>query len=94
MKALLEFNLPEDKDDHAYALAGVDALIAINDLENEIRSKLKYNAGEFKEFNVEYYDEDYDVLKTKKVEGCDNTLEQVWKVLRRLKEERNLPELV
>jgi len=94
MKALLEFNLPEDKDDHAYALAGVDALLVISDLENEIRSKLKYNAGEFKEFNVEYYDEDSDVLKTKKVEGCDDTLEQVWEVLRRLKQERNLPELV
>jgi len=93
MKALLEFSLPEDKDDHAYALAGLDALLVINDLENEIRSKLKYDAGEFKEFNVEYYDEDIDV-KTRKVSGCDDTLEQVWKVLRQLKQERNLPELV
>jgi len=93
MKAFLEFSLPEDKDDHAYALAGVDALLVISDLENEIRSKLKYNAGEFKEFNVEYYDNDVEV-KTRRVKGCDDTLEQVWKVLRRLKEERNLPELV
>lgn len=94
MKAVLEFNLPEDQDDHAYALAGVDALLVINDLEQEIRSKLRYNTGEFKEFNVEIYDECSDDLIKKKVEGCDHTLEQVWNVLLRFKSNRNLPELV
>lgn len=48
MKALLEFNLPEDQHDHKYALAGTDALICIDDLLNEIRSKLKHDGGEFK----------------------------------------------
>ena len=93
MKAILEFSLPEEQDDHKYALAGVDALLVISDLENEIRSKLRHNSGEFREFNVQYYDEDSDTLKNKRVEGCDNTLEYVWEVLRRLKQERNLPEL-
>jgi hypothetical protein len=93
MKAILEFNLPEDQDDHAYAIHGLDALLVIGDLEQEIRSKLRYNSGEFKEFNVESYDEDSDDLMKKKVEGCDYTLEKVWDVLLRFKRERNLPEL-
>lgn len=93
MKAILEFNLPEEQDDHAYAIHGLDALLVISDLEQEIRSKLRYNSGEFKEFNVESYDEDSDDLIKKKVEGCDYTLEKVWDVLLRFKRERNLPEL-
>lgn len=93
MKATLEFNLPEEKDDHDYALHGVDALLVISDLENEIRSKLRHNSGEFKEFLSEVYDEATDEVTYKKFEGCDHTLERVWKFLIELKEERKLPEL-
>jgi hypothetical protein len=93
MKAILEFSLPEEQDDHAYALAGLDALLVINDLEQEIRSKLRYDSGEFKEFNVESYDDD-GKKSNRRVRGCDDTLEQVWNVLLRFKSERNLPELV
>jgi hypothetical protein len=93
MKAQLIFNLPEDQHDHAYALAGVDALIVISDLENEIRSKLRYDAGEFKEFYVDVYNDD-GTIKKRKVNGCDDTLERVGEVLRQFKQERNLPELV
>ncbi len=93
MKAILEFSLPEDQDDHAYALAGLDALLVINELENEIRSKLRYDSGEFKEFNVESYNDD-GKKSNRRVRGCDDTLEQVWNVLLRFKSERNLPELV
>jgi hypothetical protein len=92
MKAILEFNLPEEQDDHKYALSGVDALIVISDLENEIRSKLRYDSGEFKEFYVDVYNED-GTIKKKKVNGCDDTLERVGEVLRQFKQERNLPEL-
>ena len=92
MKAILEFNLPEEQDDHKYALSGVDALLVIDDLENEIRSKLKYDSGEFKEFYVEEYKDDGTIEKRKAV-GCDDTLDRVWEVLRRFKQERNLPEL-
>jgi hypothetical protein len=49
MKAILEFNLPEEKHDHAYALAGTDALLVISDILSEIRTKLKYDSGEFKD---------------------------------------------
>jgi hypothetical protein len=93
MKAILEFNLPEEQDDHKYALSGLDALIVISDLENEIRSKLRYDAGEFKEFYVDSYNED-GTIKKRKANGCDDTLERVGEVLRRFKQERNLPELV
>jgi hypothetical protein len=93
MKAILEFSLPEEQDDHAYALSGLDALLVINDLEQEIRSKLRYDSGEFKEFNVESYDDD-GKKSNRRVRGCDDTLEQVWNVLLRFKSERNLPELV
>jgi len=93
MKATLEFNLPEEQDDHAYALSGLDALLVINDLENEIRSKLRYDSGEFKEFDVEVYNDD-GTTSSRKVKGCDDTLEKVWDVLIRFKQERNLPELV
>jgi hypothetical protein len=92
MKAQLIFNLPEDQHDHAYALAGVDALLVISDLENEIRSKLRYDAGEFKEFYVDVYNDD-GTIKKRKVNGCDDTLERVGEVLRQFKQERNLPEL-
>jgi hypothetical protein len=49
MKATLTFNLPEEQHDHAYALAGTDALLVISDILNEIRTKLKYDSGEFKD---------------------------------------------
>jgi len=73
-------------------LSGLDALLVISDLENEIRSKLRYDSGEFKEFNVESYDDNGKEI-TRRVKGCDDTLEQVWNVLLRFKQERNLPEL-
>jgi hypothetical protein len=49
VKAILKFNLPEEKSDHAYAIAGADALITISDILSECRSKLKYDSGEFKD---------------------------------------------
>lgn len=93
MKATIEFNLPEEQDEHAYALAGVDALIVIDELLNEIRTKLKYGGGEFKEWDVDVYNDDGSVSK-KRVEGCDYTLEKVRDVLIEFKSNRNLPELV
>ena len=93
MKATLEFNLPEEQDDHAYALAGLDALLVIDDLLNEIRNKLKYDSGEFREWNQEIYNDDGEI-EEKRMTACDYTLERVAEVLHQLKEKRNLPELV
>jgi hypothetical protein len=78
MEAILKFNLPDDEQDHKYALAGTDALLTINSIEQEIRSYLKYNArdGYFKDFDVDA-----------------KTLERVWDLIITLKKERQLPEL-
>ena len=92
MKAILEFNLPEEEPEHRYALAGIDALLLISDLENEIRSKLRYDCGEFREFNVERYGDDG--VTTERVQGNNDTLEAVWHWIIRQKQERSLPELV
>jgi hypothetical protein len=49
VKAILKFSLPEEKSDYAYAVAGVDALLVIEDILSECRSKLKYESGQFKD---------------------------------------------
>ena len=49
MKAILEFNLPEEAQDHKYALAGCNALICISEILDEIRAKLKYDSGYFED---------------------------------------------
>jgi len=49
MKTTLEFNLPEEKADLDYALAGVDALLVISNILSVCRAKLKYDSGEFKD---------------------------------------------
>lgn len=93
MKAILEFDLPQEQDDHAYALAGVDALLCIDDLLNEIRNKLRYDGGEFKEWDHEVYNDDGTIEK-KRISACDYTLERVAEVLLALREKRKLPDLV
>jgi len=93
MKAILEFDLPEDQDDHAYALAGTDALLVIDDLLNEIRTKLKYGGGGFKEWKVESYNEETGTHESKTVQACDHTLERVRDTLLEMRQSRNLPEL-
>jgi len=94
MKATLEFNLPEEMDEHSYALAGTDALLAIEDLQNEIRSFLKYGAGEFGEFKTEVWNDETEQYEPKIVNGCQHTLEKVSEYLYELKQNRRLPDLV
>lgn len=94
MKAILEFNLPEDQHDHKYALAGLDAILLISDLENEIRSKLRHDSGEFREFVSDVYDEQGDGMERKTVKGCDQTLQKVWDWILEAKRDREIPELI
>ena len=94
MKATLTFNLPEEEPEHSYALAGTDALILIEDLCSEIRAKLKYDTGEFKEFPAEEWDEETNQFKKITAKGDDHTLEKVWQWIIDQKQRRNLPELV
>ena len=94
MKAILEFNLPEDQHDHKYALAGLDAILLISDLENEIRSKLRHDSGEFREFVADVYSEDGCNMERKTVKGCDQTLQKVWDWIIEAKRDREIPELI
>ena len=47
MKGFLEFDLPEDSAEMRYAQAGFDALLVMNDFDQECRSLLKHGAGAF-----------------------------------------------
>ena len=42
MRATLEFNLPEDQEEHRYALAGVDLVAAIRALDADLRTLEKH----------------------------------------------------
>ena len=42
MKGILEFNLPEDKIPFDHAVRGLEYYILLSDLDNKIRSYLKY----------------------------------------------------
>ncbi len=43
MKARLEFNLPADSEEHKSALNGSRYLAMLDDMDNYLRSELKYN---------------------------------------------------
>ena len=43
MKAILEFTLPDEQEDHLCALHGSKYLGILQDLDNELRAKLKYH---------------------------------------------------
>ena len=47
MRGILEFDLPQDAAEMRYAQAGLDALLLLNDLDQECRSRLKHGAGAF-----------------------------------------------
>ena len=85
MKAILEYNLPEDQHDHAYALSGLDALLVIDDVLTEIRSALKYDSGDLAKFR----DDDGKIHSS-----CAETLELVREFICLQKQNRNLPELI
>jgi len=85
MKAILEFDLPEEEHDHKYALAGTDALIVIDDILNEIRSALKHGCGDLSK----YRDDDGSIHSS-----CDETLELVREYIITAKQTRDLPELI
>ena len=85
MKATLEFDLPEEEQEHRYALAGVDALLLLNDLEEAIRELLHRDCGYFTEWKNE---------EGKICEGCPETLQRVWNWIIEQTEERKLPDLL
>lgn len=46
MKALLEFNLPEDQEDFKYATNGFNYYMALVEMDQWLRSEYKYNGKE------------------------------------------------
>jgi hypothetical protein len=71
--------------DMKYAMAGLDALLLIDDVLNEIRSYLKYDCGEL----VECKDCDGNIKSS-----CPYTLQKVVEYICELKEAKRLPELI
>ena len=46
MKAILEFNLPEEKDEYDFANNGVNYYSALVEFDHWLRSEYKYNGNE------------------------------------------------
>ena len=43
MKAIIEFNLPEEEIDHYQFINGKNAFYSLRDLDQHLRSEIKYN---------------------------------------------------
>ena len=84
MKATLEFDLPEDRTEHICAVKGMDAILILDDLLNEIRAFLKHGCGEFKEWR----DEEGETHT-----ACDATLEKVRSYIWELRKDNEIPDL-
>lgn len=85
MKATLEFTLPEERCEHICAVKGMDTILILDDLLNEIRSYLKHGGGEFKQWR------DEETGNT--VTGCEHTLEKVRSYIWELRKDNEIPDL-
>lgn len=85
MKAMLEFTLPEERCEHICAVKGMDTILILDDLINEIRAFLKHGGGEFKEWR------DEETGNT--VTGCEHTLEKVRSYIWELRKDNEIPDL-
>lgn len=47
MKAILEFNLPDDDESFKMATGAVNWYLAMNDLSNYLRSEIKYKSDQY-----------------------------------------------
>jgi hypothetical protein len=84
VKATLEFDLPEERTEHICAVKGMDSILIIDDLLNEIRAFLKHGSGEFREWRDE---------EGKTHTGCDATLEKVRSYIWELRKDNEIPDL-
>ena len=85
MKATLEFTLPEERTEHICAVKGMDTVLILDDLINEIRSYLKHCGVEFREWR----DEETGITVT----GCEHTLEKVRSYIWELRKDNEIPDL-
>lgn len=84
MKATLEFTLPEERAEHICAVKGMETILIIDELINEIRSFLKYGGGEFQSWRDE---------EGRECKACPDTLEKIRSYIWELRREREIPEL-
>jgi hypothetical protein len=84
MKATLEFTLPEERTEHICAVKGMDTILIIDDLLNEIRAFLKHGSGEFRQWR----DEEGEART-----ACDATLEKVRSFIWALRKDNEIPDL-
>ena len=66
MKAILEFELPEDQEEYQYAVNAPKIYLALWDIKQLIRSKLKYNSDNLTDIELKQWvvmqDEFYCIL--------------------------------
>jgi len=48
MKAILEFNLPEDRHEHQRAIHSMEAFSVMHDIDQHLRSVVKHGEGKYK----------------------------------------------
>ena len=60
MKAILEFNLPEEGDDFRYAINGEEYFLALNNIREDVRQMWKYQ--ELSENEYKIVDEIYQMI--------------------------------
>jgi hypothetical protein len=84
MKATLEFNLPEERTEHICAVKGMDTILILDDLLNEIRSFLKHGDGEFRQWRDE---------EGATYSACEHTLEKVRSYIWELRKDNEIPDL-
>jgi hypothetical protein len=84
MKATLEFTLPEERTEHICAVKGMDTILIIDDLLNEIRAFLKHGSGEFRQWRD---DEGRDC------KACPDTLEKIRSYIWELRKDNEIPDL-
>ena len=85
MRATLSFTLPREATEHICAVKGMDTVLMLDELLNEIRSFLKHGAGEFREWR----DEETGNVVT----ACDATLEKVRSYIWELRRDNEIPDL-
>ena len=84
MKATLEFTLPEERCEHICAVKGMDTILILDDLINEIRAFLKHGGGKFREWRDE---------EGQPHTACDATLEKVRSFIWELRKDNEIPDL-
>ena len=84
MTATLTFELPQEAPEHMAAVKGVDTILLLDDLINEIRSFLKHDGGQFKSWRNDEGTE---------CTACPETLEKVRSMIWEMRQAREIPDL-